>query len=133
VKMRRVSSHKRCPPENDFDPRRRVWWTTIVEPDAVALLERYTWPGNVPELRNVVERMAILTRGERITAEAIPPEASGTGLSRLPRHCRGGIPPGVVHQQQHGASAHQAAVLLPPGTHLRREASHAHTTATSAE
>jgi two-component system nitrogen regulation response regulator NtrX len=32
------------------------------------------WPGNARELRNVVERMAILSPGDRITAAAIPLE-----------------------------------------------------------
>jgi two-component system, NtrC family, nitrogen regulation response regulator NtrX len=39
-----------------------------------ALLESYGWPGNARELRNVIERMAILTQGERLTRESIPVE-----------------------------------------------------------
>ena len=47
------------------------------------MLERYDWPGNVRELRNTVERMAILTPGDRITVDSIPleirmPHASAT-------------------------------------------------------
>ena len=38
------------------------------------LLESYGWPGNARELRNVIERMAILTAGERLTRDAIPVE-----------------------------------------------------------
>jgi two-component system nitrogen regulation response regulator NtrX len=38
------------------------------------MLETYGWPGNARELRNVIERMAILTAGERLTREAIPVE-----------------------------------------------------------
>ena len=38
------------------------------------LLESYPWPGNARELRNAIERMAILTTGERLTREAIPVE-----------------------------------------------------------
>ena len=53
-----------------------------IDPDAVALLHRYTWPGNIRELRNVVERMAILTTGDRITAEAIPLEVRSIAASR---------------------------------------------------
>jgi two-component system nitrogen regulation response regulator NtrX len=37
-------------------------------------LESYAWPGNARELRNVVERMAILTQGERLTRDSIPVE-----------------------------------------------------------
>src|ERR1051326_4583169 len=39
-----------------------------------AMLESYPWPGNARELRNVIERMAILTPGERLTRDSIPVE-----------------------------------------------------------
>jgi len=35
-------------------------------------LRRYAWPGNVRELSNVVERAAILGRGDRIGVESLP-------------------------------------------------------------
>ncbi len=38
------------------------------------LFEAYGWPGNARELRNVVERMAILTPGERLTRDSVPVE-----------------------------------------------------------
>src|SRR5690349_5823781 len=38
------------------------------------VLESYGWPGNARELRNVIERMAILTPGERLTRDSIPVE-----------------------------------------------------------
>jgi two-component system nitrogen regulation response regulator NtrX len=38
------------------------------------VMEVYGWPGNARELRNVVERMAILTSGERLTRDAVPVE-----------------------------------------------------------
>jgi two-component system nitrogen regulation response regulator NtrX len=60
---------------NNFRPR-------TIDPDAVAGLERYTWPGNIRELRNVVERMAILTPGEQISAEAIPLEVRAEPVAR---------------------------------------------------
>ncbi len=37
-------------------------------------LESYHWPGNARELRNVIERMAILAPGDRLTRESIPVE-----------------------------------------------------------
>jgi two-component system nitrogen regulation response regulator NtrX len=40
----------------------------------VALLEGYTWPGNIRELRNTVERMAILTPGDELGAASVPVE-----------------------------------------------------------
>ena len=38
------------------------------------VLEAYAWPGNARELRNAVERMAILSAGDVLTAAAIPLE-----------------------------------------------------------
>jgi two-component system, NtrC family, response regulator HydG len=40
-------------------------------PHAAQLLCDYDWPGNVRELQNVIERAAILTAGEMITAESL--------------------------------------------------------------
>jgi two-component system nitrogen regulation response regulator NtrX len=41
---------------------------------AIPVLESYAWPGNARELRNVIERMAILTQGDRLTRDSIPVE-----------------------------------------------------------
>jgi Nif-specific regulatory protein len=38
-------------------------------PDALKLLQQYRWPGNIRELKNVVERAVVLGRGEFIGAE----------------------------------------------------------------
>src|SRR5579871_6139857 len=44
--------------------------------DAVTyeILEAYSWPGNARELRNIVERMAILTPGNILTPDSVPVE-----------------------------------------------------------
>src|SRR3974377_1696362 len=52
---------------NNFHPK-------IFEPLAVEALEQYAWPGNIRELRNVVERMAILARGEALEIDSVPVE-----------------------------------------------------------
>ncbi len=44
---------------------------------------RYTWPGNLRELRNVVERAVILASGETITLEDLPEEFSAPADSRV--------------------------------------------------
>jgi formate hydrogenlyase transcriptional activator len=41
-------------------------------------LQRYAWPGNIRELRNIVERAMIVTRGPRLTI-ALPPTPIATG------------------------------------------------------
>jgi two-component system nitrogen regulation response regulator NtrX len=57
----------------DFCARNNFKRKTI-DDTVYPMLEAYPWPGNARELRNVVERMAILTPGERLTREAIPVE-----------------------------------------------------------
>ncbi len=52
---------------NDLDPPRRF------TEDAEALLSRQEWPGNVRQLRNLVERVAILCAGPAIAAAEIEP------------------------------------------------------------
>ncbi len=41
---------------------------------ALEMLCRYDWPGNIRELRNVLERCLILSDGHQITSELLPPE-----------------------------------------------------------
>ncbi len=45
--------------------------TLSVESAALQLLESYEWTGNIRELRNFMERLAIMVRGTTITADAI--------------------------------------------------------------
>jgi len=58
---------------DDFCARNNFKPKTIAD-DVYPLLESYAWPGNARELRNSIERMAILTTGERLTKESIPVE-----------------------------------------------------------
>jgi two-component system response regulator HydG len=39
-----------------------------------ALFEKYDWPGNLRELKNVIKRAVLLTSGEEVTMSAIPVE-----------------------------------------------------------
>lgn len=41
-------------------------------PEAVALMEAYSWPGNIRELRNLVERLVVLESVEVILPEHLP-------------------------------------------------------------
>ncbi|MCI0420579.1 MAG: sigma-54 dependent transcriptional regulator [Acidobacteria bacterium] len=41
-------------------------------PDVMEQLATYTFPGNVRELRNMLERLVMMAEGERITAEQLP-------------------------------------------------------------
>src|SRR5690606_48322 len=53
-----------------------------VTPAAMEILQAYSWPGNIRELRNTMERGVILCDGDMIDESHLPPEmepASSTG------------------------------------------------------
>jgi DNA-binding NtrC family response regulator len=68
----------------------------VISPDVWQALESYDWPGNVRQLKNLVERIVALNADGRVTASDLPPEvrfahlegarrASGvSGLAHLP-------------------------------------------------
>jgi len=43
-----------------------------IDPEVLNILSRYSFPGNIRELENIVERAAILAQGEWITKEDLP-------------------------------------------------------------
>jgi NtrC-family two-component system response regulator AlgB len=49
--------------------------------DARARLQSHPWPGNLRELRNVIERAAILSAGPEITAEDLFESRAGSGAN----------------------------------------------------
>jgi DNA-binding NtrC family response regulator len=46
---------------------------SAVDPSAMRMMEQYNWPGNVREVRNVIERAVILANGEFIEPKHLPP------------------------------------------------------------
>jgi DNA-binding NtrC family response regulator len=52
---------------NNFRPKK-------IEDDVWTILRAYRWPGNIRELRNVIERMVIMAASECITKESVPLE-----------------------------------------------------------
>jgi len=62
-----------------FATERRVA-TPEIAPEALAALQAYDWPGNVRQLRNIVERTVILAPGDRlarIDIDLLPAEVLG--------------------------------------------------------
>ncbi len=55
-----------------------------VDQEAMYLLERYPWPGNIRELRNVIERATILADREFIEPRHLPPTLITRGGESLP-------------------------------------------------
>ncbi len=53
-----------------------------LSPGAARLLSNYDWPGNIRELRNVVERAMILARGREIRPPDLPKNLTRSGEKR---------------------------------------------------
>ncbi len=60
-----------------------------LDPELRRFLETYHWPGNVRQLRNCIESMVVLARGETLTMDDLPPtvnnrrKRSGQSLATL--------------------------------------------------
>jgi len=55
-----------------------------VSPDAMRILMESSWPGNVRQLRNLIESMVVLSPSGEVRAEDIPPEIREAGRRYLP-------------------------------------------------
>jgi two-component system response regulator HydG len=53
--------------------------TLSLAPDALQAMQRYSFPGNVRELRNLLERASLLTDSDVISARHLPGEVTGDG------------------------------------------------------
>jgi DNA-binding NtrC family response regulator len=67
----------------------------LISPEALRILQEYAWPGNIRELRNLVESMVVFGQGRIVQPEDIPPEVRSSGTRTLlpapiPRAARGG-------------------------------------------
>jgi len=47
---------------------------THIDPDALEVLNRYPWPGNIRELENVIERAVVMAEGDHISIRELSPE-----------------------------------------------------------
>jgi DNA-binding NtrC family response regulator len=47
------------------------WKLTNFAPEAIELLQRYSWPGNIRELRNVVERLLLFAGSDGVDCAAV--------------------------------------------------------------
>jgi two-component system response regulator AtoC len=50
-------------------------------PDAMARLMAYEWPGNIRELRNLIERLQILHEGQEVRASDLPVEFNAAAVA----------------------------------------------------
>ncbi|QBM75388.1 nitrogen regulation protein NR(I) [Sphingomonas sp. AAP5] len=61
-----------------------------LDTDAIAVLEAYDWPGNVRELENMMRRVAVLARDERIDADEVRATLGGA-VPSIATHVDAGI------------------------------------------
>jgi hydrogenase-4 transcriptional activator len=70
---------------------------------AIAALMQHSWPGNIRELENVVERAVVLAEGDRITLDGLPAPMRG----------------GQVRPRGSASPASRSAILQPRTAALR--------------
>ena len=63
--------------------------TVRLQPDAVQLLENYSWPGNVRQLKNVSEQISILETHREVNAEAFRTYLPAESINTLPVLAKG--------------------------------------------
>lgn len=83
--------------------------------EAIDALRRYGYPGNVRELANIVERAAVLSRGQTIGLEDLPPqviEGADAGLMRAASGGKGGAEIGGTPVPPDGDGAWEAMPLV---------------------
>lgn len=57
-----------------------------IEPEALVVLERYPWPGNIPELQEVIRSAMTMAQGEIIKPAHLPAEVlRGVGPVQIPQ------------------------------------------------
>jgi len=75
--------------------RREMRDRKMMHPDAVAIMKGYDWPGNIRELKNIMERLVIMSPGKTIDVEQLPDMI----LDRSQRE-------GVEHKLDHALEIH---------------------------
>jgi transcriptional regulator of acetoin/glycerol metabolism len=99
---------------------------TAVDDDALAALKAYSWPGNVRQLENVIERAAIVCEGPILTIAELSPELldrkgdfRGDGARVTPQPAR--WPAFQPAAPTNGAALSAIQGSMPPGERAERE------------
>ena len=72
---------KQCCEENGL-PKKEL------TPEALDVLMKYTWPGNIRELRNTIERSVVISEGETIFKEALTSRLTSEYPTDKPHHAQ---------------------------------------------
>ena len=89
--------------------------------DAMQIMSDYSWPGNVRQLKNLIESMVVLAPGREITATDIPAEVRETSSLLPVRIARPGIPqpPGRGANEGQGAAGRELEFIVHSLVELR--------------
>jgi two-component system nitrogen regulation response regulator NtrX len=83
------------------------WKQKAFDEEAVEDLRHYSWPGNIRELRNVVERLTLLSEGETVKGDhvrlVLPSYTNNTG--------DGGVGASANHHETNGTLAERSEVF----------------------
>jgi DNA-binding NtrC family response regulator len=93
-----------------------------VSAETLRLLTRYPWPGNIRELRNALERAALLADGDRIVPADLPPSL----LAGYEPEEKETLPPPVSAPQVLAAETGGAEEGFPPDIRTLEEVESAH-------
>ena len=83
-------------------------------PETLAALRSYSWPGNVRQLRNTLERAVLLANDGRITTAELPPEIVSPAVAFRPAMAAAPDASGAV-------AAGQPALVQPPLREVERQ------------
>jgi transcriptional regulator with GAF, ATPase, and Fis domain len=84
---------------------------TTVDDDALAVLKAYSWPGNVRQLENVIERAAVISEGPVITIADMPPELLDRKTAPRPDDAVASVPWPPMHPNGGTANGSNLPVL----------------------
>ncbi|PRY85689.1 sigma-54-dependent transcriptional regulator [Mongoliibacter ruber] len=59
---------------------------STVDPKVLDLFRNYGWPGNLRELKNIIRRAVLLSKGDSITLDLLPQELTTKNTAGLPSH-----------------------------------------------
>jgi transcriptional regulator with PAS, ATPase and Fis domain len=79
---------------SQFATRYQRKTTTRISPEAEKILTAYRWPGNIRELRNLLERLVVLEGAEEIVPEHLPDwltSKGGIAVTAMPTSTNGRI------------------------------------------
>jgi DNA-binding NtrC family response regulator len=79
-----------------------------IEEEALETLARYPWPGNIRQLENAVERAVVLSDGDTIGLEDLPPEILAASGSPLRERMTAGRTAALPTSAERAGSLHRA-------------------------